>query len=137
MGNRNKGKVIPFPKAEPALVRAVTVALAFLASLGVSWAADVDKGTVTTIAVVLGVLLPILQGLWTRYVVTPKAQVLAQVTASGRVIAGDAAVEPTGTEVDQPKVRHQGTSEHPVRYSGPAPTIAAVAVKPELVRPAA
>lgn len=132
-----RAKVIPFPKAEPALVRGVVMALAFLASLGASWAADVDGQTITMLALGLGLLLPILQGLWTRYVVTPKAQVLAQVTATGRVVAGDAAVEPTGTEVDQPMVRHQGTSEHPTSYSGPTPTIAAVAVKPRLLPPAA
>lgn len=130
-------KPIPFLQAEPTLVRAVTVALAFLASLGIGWAADVDADTIATWAIVAGVALPILQGLWTRYVVTPNAKVLARVTTSGRVIAGDAAVEPTGTEVDQPAVRKQGTSDSPVGYSGPAPVIASVAVKPGLVAPPA
>lgn len=130
-------KPFTLPQAEPAMVRAVVVALAFLASLGIGWAADVDADTITVWALVLGGALPVLQGLWTRYGVTANAKVLARVTSDRRVVAGDAAVEPTGTEVDQPQAA-LGTGEAGVYYhvERPARVVAAVVVKPELAPPA-
>jgi hypothetical protein len=141
VSKRNKGKVIPLFKAEPAMVRAVVMVLGLLAWLGFGWAADVDQETITSVAIVAGLLVPIVQGLWTRFVVTPSAQVAVKVTPSGRVIAGDAAVEPTGTEVDQPQAalghsRPGGGPEYE-HVSRSARTVAAVVVKPQLVRPPA
>lgn len=130
----NNVKPFTWTEANPAMVRAVTVAVAFLASLGIGWAANVDGDTIATWAIVAGVVLPILQGLWTRYVVTPNVKVLARVTTDGRVVAGDAAVEPTGTEVDRVANRLQGSSDNPIQYDGPAPTRAVVSVKPELLQ---
>lgn len=73
---------------------------------------------------------------WARPNITANAKVLARVTTDGRVVAGDAAVEPTGTEVDQPRARRGSSDRGSVSYAeGPRPVIAAVAVKPELVPP--
>lgn len=109
----------PLPKAEPAMVRAITVALALLASLGFSWAADVDPDTIVLLALVLPPLAAVAQGLWTRYAVTANAKVVARVTTQGQVVAGDAAVIPTGTELG-------------ARQTATGTRLEPVAVKPEL-----
>lgn len=85
---------------EPAVKRGVIIAvLTLLASLGIGWAADPSAETIGAIATVAGFLVPILQGLWTRFAVTPNAQVLAQVKPSGEVVAGEAAPVTTGAPV--------------------------------------
>ncbi|WP_228941857.1 hypothetical protein [Nocardioides sp. Leaf374] len=81
-------------QAEPALVRAIAMVLALLASLGLGWAADLDAETVATVVVVVG---PVVQWLWTRYAVTPNAKVIARTTTDGQVVAGEAATAPAGT----------------------------------------
>ena len=91
---------LPVTITEPALVRGLTVALAMLASVGVGWAADVPNEDIALWASVLVVVIPIAQALWTRYVVTPRRLVVAQVTPDGaHVIAGDASSVPTGKPV--------------------------------------
>lgn len=90
-------------RTEPAMIRGVIVAvLGLLTTLGASWAADVDKGTIATFAVGISVFLPLLQALWTRYAVTPNANVVAQVTPAGNVVTGEAARMTTGTPVPSP-----------------------------------
>lgn len=118
-------KGLTLPQAEPAMVRAIVVALLLLASLGFSWAADVDPETITAWAVALGFLVPILQGLWTRYGSTANAKVVARVTTGGQVVAGDAAVIPTGTEL---AVR---TTRAPMS-DGTITQVDAVPIKPNL-----
>lgn len=82
---------------QPALMRGAVVAvLGLLASLGVGWAADVDKETVAAAAVLLSTLLPLAQAWWTRRAVTPATEVLAYVAADGAAVAGQAAAELTG-----------------------------------------
>lgn len=84
-------------KGNPAMYRGAVVAvLGALASLGVGWAADVDRDTVTGIAVGLSLLLPLIQGWWTRRAVVPEAATLAYVDDDGRTVAGEAAAESTG-----------------------------------------
>lgn len=86
-------------KTEPAVLRGVVVAvLTLLASLGVSWAADVDKETIAAIVTILGVLAPIAATLWTRFAVTPNSKVIARVSQSkDAIVTGDAAALRTGT----------------------------------------
>lgn len=111
-------------QAEPAMVRAVTVALVLAGSLGFTWAADVNADTVTALAIALGFLVPLVQGVWTRYAVTANAKVVARVsTSTGTVVAGDAAVAPTGTEL--------AVRDNPGDLQAPA--VLPVQVKPELL----
>lgn len=114
---------LALPEAEPAVVRGIVVGLALLASLGISWAADVDADTITLWALVVGPLIPVAQALWTRYGVTANAKVVARVsTSTGTVVAGDAAAEPTGEQL-------------PVASpAAGAPAGVAVTVRPELVQ---
>lgn len=99
----SKRKKITGAAAEPAVYRGAVVAvLSLLTLLGFGWAAQVDAGTVAVIAGALATLAPIVQALWTRVVVTPNAKVVARVTTDGRVVAGDASVQPTGADVDRP-----------------------------------
>lgn len=91
---------LPVTVTEPALVRGLTVALAMLASVGVGWAADVPAEDIALWASALAVIIPVVQALWTRYGVTPRKLVVAQVDRDGvHVIAGDAAVATTGETV--------------------------------------
>jgi hypothetical protein len=88
-------------ETNPAIVRGVTVALALLAAGGISWAADVPRETIELVAYVVGVLAPVVVGLWTRFAVTPNAKVVTRYSVTdGTVVAGDAAAFPTGEEVD-------------------------------------
>lgn len=113
---------LTLPEAEPAVVRGIVVAVALLASMGVGWAADVDADTITVWALAAAPLVPILQALWTRYATVPNAKVVARVSKSqGVVVAGDAAVTPTGDELET--------------YAAPgAPAVTQVRVRPELLR---
>lgn len=87
-------------ESEPALVRGVVLAvLGLLATLGVSWAANVDKETLGAIVGFVVVVMPLVQGLWTRFAVTSNKKVVLQVTGEGAVVAGDAATAPTGAAV--------------------------------------
>lgn len=96
----SKHKGLRKTQTEPSMIRAAVVAvLGLLASLGFSWAAHVDKGTLTAIVTVITVLLPIVQGIWTRYAVTANAKVVARVTTDGHVVAGEAALAPTGSRI--------------------------------------
>jgi hypothetical protein len=87
-------------QAEPALVRAIAMVLALLASLGLGWAANLDAETVASVVVVVG---PLVQWLWTRYAVTPNAKVIARTTTDGQVVAGEAAVATTGSSIPATK----------------------------------
>ena len=62
-------------EADPAILRGVTVVVALLASLGVSWAAGVDVETIGLIATALTVLAPLVQAVWTRAAVFSPATV--------------------------------------------------------------
>lgn len=96
----NKHKGLRKSQTEPSMIRAGVVAvLGLLASLGFSWAAHVDKGTLTAIVAVITVLLPLLQGAWTRFAVTANAKVVSRVTTDGHVVAGEAALAPTGSRL--------------------------------------
>lgn len=106
-------------QSEPALVRGAVVAvLALLGSLGFGWATHVDATLVTGLVVAA---IALAQALWTKFAVTANAKVVTRVTTDGQVVAGDAAVAPTGTPVST-----QATNR---AY----PVVAPVAVKPELV----
>lgn len=96
---RNRKDRLPVRKTEPALVRGAVVAvLALLASLGVTWAANVSKDTLETIVVVAVVVIPLAQAAWTRYGVVARGLVLARLSASqGTVVAGEAATARTDT----------------------------------------
>lgn len=61
--------------------------------------------------------------LWARAGVTPNAKVIARVTTTGAVVAGDAASTPTGTELTV------------APYAGAPVTTAPLIVKPALVDP--
>lgn len=102
MPNRTRRhlRALPTIKAEPAMVRAVATVLALLASFGLTWAADVTPEQQALIVAALTILAPLLQGLWTRYAVTANAKVVARVsTSQGAVVAGEAALAPTGSTV--------------------------------------
>lgn len=115
---------LSLPEAEPAVVRGIVVGLALLASLGIGWAADVDADTITLWALVVGPLVPVLQALWTRYGVTANAKVVARVsTSTGTVVAGDAALVPTGRELVLTGEELAG-----------APVLQDVTVRPDLVQ---
>lgn len=91
--HRKVGKV----EGNPAMIRAgVVSALTLLAALGFRWAADVDRETVAAIVTLLAVGGPLVAGLWTRFAVTPNVKVVSRVTTEGDVVAGDAALAPTG-----------------------------------------
>lgn len=97
---RGGRKKLTRAQTEPALVRAGIVSmLGLLAGLGVGWAADVDDATIGRLALAWIVLAPLVQGWWTRHGVTAARAVLAWVTTRGEVVAGEAALAPTGTEV--------------------------------------
>lgn len=82
---------------EPTRVRGLIVAgLGLLTTLGVGWAADVDKDVILAVATALSVVGPLVQAWWTRRAVVPAGAVVAQVTQGGAVVAGDAALAPTG-----------------------------------------
>lgn len=91
-------KKLPKTATEPALIRGFIVAvLSLLTTLGVSWAADVDKETIGTLVAIAVFVIPILQALWTRYAVTANSKVVARVSVSqDAVVAGDAAEVATG-----------------------------------------
>lgn len=91
---------LSFRKANPALVRGLVVAvIGLLASFGLVRADVLDEAQLGYVVMIGTVVLPILQGLWTRYGVTPNAKVVAQVTAAGDVVAGDAAAITTGSVI--------------------------------------
>lgn len=98
LNRRNRPVDLPVTRAEPALVRGVIVAvLGLLATLGVSWAADVSKETIGYLVGVGVVVVPLAQALWTRYGVVAAAKVVARLsTSTGTVVAGEAASAPTG-----------------------------------------
>lgn len=91
-----KRKKITTRKAEPAMIRAGVVAvLGLLATLGFQWA-NVDNATLEKIVVAAVVLVPLAQGLWTRYGVVARGLVLARLSPStGVVVAGEAATART------------------------------------------
>lgn len=97
----SKHKRLTTKQAEPAVTRGVVVAvLGLLTTLGFSWAADVSKEAIGYIVVIATVLVPVLQGMWTRVAVTANRKVIARTTTDGRVVAGDASTVPTGEELD-------------------------------------
>jgi len=114
-------KALTKTQSEPALVRGAVVAvLALLASAGVGWATSVDATLVTGVVVAV---IALAQAVWTKFAVTANAKVLTRVTTDGRVVAGDAAVAPTGALV-------------PVQGGGGStPVTGSVPVRPELVTP--
>lgn len=99
---RPKRIKLPKAKTEPAIIRGVVVAaLSVLAALGFDWADDVPKQTVTSVAIVLAFLAPIVTAVWTRFAVTPNAKVIARLSVSkGTAVAGDAATDPAGWELE-------------------------------------
>lgn len=112
VGKRRRAE--PKSKPQPALIRGVIVAvLGLLASLGVGWAADVDRETIAATAVLLSTLLPLAQAWWTRRAVVPRESTLAYMTAEGTPVAGAAARERTGAPL-------------PATYDGNAYVITAV-----------
>lgn len=83
-------------RPEPALVRGVIVAvLGVLTTLGVGWAADVDRDTITAVAGAVTLVLPLVQAWWTRRAVVPAESTLAYVDGHGVPVAGEAAAEQT------------------------------------------
>lgn len=88
-------------KTEPAVIRGAIVAIIGLAaSFGLVQVDVLSKTQIGYLASLIAVLLPIAQGLWTRYGVTPKALVVAQVTTDGaHVVTGAAAARSTGEVV--------------------------------------
>lgn len=98
MTRKNKTN-LPVRKTEPAMIRAAVVAiLGLLASLGFTWAGEVDKETLERIVIIGVVVVPLLQGLWTRFGVVAKSKVLARLsTSTGAVVAGEAATTRTDT----------------------------------------
>lgn len=97
-GDKPRRVQIPKLKGEPARVRGAIVAvLALLASVGVGWAADVKPETIAAIATVVTLIGPVLAE-WIRPNVTANARVVAAVSeGTDGVVAGDAALVPTGT----------------------------------------
>lgn len=87
---------------DPALLRAVLVA-----AVVVGGAVGVDisgiTGRIDTAWTAIFAVIPLIQGWWTRSVVTPSAVVVEQATPSGEVIAGPANEMVTGVVV-----RHLG-----------------------------
>jgi len=78
---------------EPALiVGVITAVFGLLAVFGV----DLTKQQIGAVVTLAGAVMALL-----RFVLTPSSEVVAQVR-DGVVVAGPAAVEPTGTEVVQP-----------------------------------
>ncbi len=111
-------------ESEPAMIRGVVVAvLGLLTTLGVSWAAELDKDTIGAIVTVLVVLVPLAQALWTRFAVTANRKIVSRVTSRGTVVAGDAAAAPTGRPLE-------------VVDTGATPAVAPVRIDPSLVDPA-
>lgn len=131
---RRKG--LSAQEAEPTMVRAAVVAvLGLLATVGVSWAAELDKDTIGAIVGVVLVVVPLVQGWWTRRAVTANRKVALRVTTSGAVVAGDASTLPTGLEVETP-IRDGYVELAPgIAAGGPAP-VATVPIDPALVAPA-
>lgn len=120
-------------ESEPALVRGVVLAvLGLLATLGVSWGANVDKETLGAIVGFVVVVMPLVQGLWTRFAVTSNKKVVAQVTSDGAVVAGDASTLPTGLELETPMRDGYVELAPGVAAGGRAP-VAAVPVNPALL----
>lgn len=104
----------------PLAVRAaVTAAVTGLVHVAVVFGlVDVEQATAIGGAVDAAGLLVFV--LWARAGVTPNAKVITQVTTKGVVVAGDAAVMPTGDELD-------------VSRAGDLALVDSVLVKPELV----
>lgn len=122
--HRAPRKHLPHTKTEPAVTRgAVVAALTLLSGLGVTWAGDLDRDQIAALAVVGSILVPLLQGLWTRFAVTANAKVIARVTTGGGVVAGDAAVSPTGSALPTNR-----------RGASPLPTLDPVVIQAGLVK---
>lgn len=114
-------RTIDVVKGNPTVVRGAVVAvLSLLTGLGFTWATDVDPDVVVGILAVLG---PIAATLWSRFAVTPNAKVITRVTTTGEVVAGDAAVAPTGTPLT-------------VSTNGLLPEVQSVRINSNLVAPA-
>lgn len=88
-----------FTTLEPTLLRAITTALVVvLGTVGLDAAGFFDQVNIAW-AAIFGVI-PLIQGWWTRRVVTPTAQVLEQVQPGGDVVAGPANdLVPTGAVI--------------------------------------
>lgn len=84
-----------FTTLEPALVRAFAAVLVTIATtLGIAITTEIEAGV--TIVLALLSLIPLIQGWWTRTVVTPTAIVAAQVEPDGQTVAGPASIVETG-----------------------------------------
>lgn len=84
------------PLAIRAAITAAVTALVHVAAVYGLVAKDQEVAIGTAIDVVGALVLVI----WARAGVTGNAKVITQVTNEGTVVAGDAAVTPTGTELD-------------------------------------
>lgn len=116
------------------MLRGVVVAvLGLLATLGVSWAAELDKETIGAIVTVLVFVVPLVQAWWTRRAVTSNRKIVSRVTTAGEVVAGDASVLPTGTQLETP-VREGWADVAPGVAVGGAFPVAAAPVDPQLIR---
>lgn len=99
---------------EPLLIRAaVTAAVAAVVHVGVVLgilpiSEDAEAGVATAVdAVGLVVLL-----VWARPALVPAAKVIARVTNAGEVVAGEASVVPTGSELEARGGPARGPSVH-------------------------
>lgn len=98
MPKRQHRKHLPPARTEPAMIRGVIMAIiAALGAFGVT--VHVTGAQVTALTVLIAAAIPLIQAIWTRVAVTANAKVIARVTTHGAVVAGDAAVSPTGSEL--------------------------------------
>lgn len=76
-------------KFEPAVWKGI---IAALVSAALIWGVDLTEwgDKLSQTADVIGVLIPLLAGLWIRQSVTPDAKVVERVTTNGEVVAGPA-----------------------------------------------
>lgn len=101
-----------------AITAAVTAAVHAAVVLGLL---HIDKSAEAAIGAAVDAVGLVALILWSRVAVTANAKVIARVTNDGKVVAGDAAITPTGTELPAQVVETSG-----------ATIVGRVAVKPGL-----
>lgn len=108
---------------EPVAVRAALVALATAAGHVLVVVGLLDTDTENAIGALIDAAGLVLLVLLVRPTVVPAAKVITRVTTAGQVVAGEAAVAPTG------ELLPVGT------HDGPPAVVGSVAVNPELIAP--
>lgn len=109
---------LSFDDRDPLILRAaVTAAVTAVVHVVVVLGAPLDSSAETAIGAAVDGLGLVVLLILARRKVTPNAKVVARVTSRGRVVAGEAAVEPTETvlAVDPPYTDDVGRPEVTVR----------------------